>query len=345
MKKTLYITLIIVIILSMSLTGCKPNDEVKSTTSATIGEVQTPEPKDVITANITTLKGPTGMGMVRMLFEVNSFSDYMQVEFNIVSAPDVITAGLINGEIDIAAVPTNLAAVLYNKTDGEIVLLGVNTLGVLHIVTNNNETITSVEDLRGKTIVTSGQGSTPEYILNYILEENGLVPGTDVTIEYLGEHSEVAAYLKTGKADIVMLPEPFVTIATIGSDEFTQALDITKEWNKIAGDDSQLMMGCLVARKEIAENYNEEMMTLMMTNYESAEWVNDSPEDAAALIVQKEILPSEAIAINAIPTSNITFLFAQDIKDQLTNYYKILFASNPASVGGAIPGDDFYFGD
>lgn len=344
MKKNLTIIIIIITLIALTLTGCNNNTSSETETPKVSDSPSSTPVKEVVTAMIAGLKGPTTMGMIRMFAEVNSLSEYLNVEFSVYSSPDIITTGLLNGDIDIAAVPTNLAATLYNKTDGDIVLLGVNTLGVLNILTNENVSINSIADLKGKTVIASGKGSTPEYVLNYILEANGIDPTNDINIEYKTEHSEVASLISAGEADIVLLPQPFATIVTMQNSNIKNAIDLTDEWSIVAGQSSELMMGCLVTTKEFAKNYIDELTSLMILNKESAKWVNDYPADAAPFIVQFEVLPNEQIAINAIPESNITFLFAQQIKEQLEGYFQILFDYNPQSVGGALPGDDFYFG-
>ncbi|MBN2851976.1 MAG: ABC transporter substrate-binding protein [Clostridia bacterium] len=345
MKKNLPFILIAILLLSVAFTGCNKNNQSGETNNPTMSSIPSNTPtKEVTTAVIAGLKGPTSMGMIRMFAEVNSLSEFVKVEFNVYSAPDVITAGLLNGEIDIAAIPTNLAATLYNKTEGDIVLLGVNTLGVLNILTSDKVSITSMADLKGKKIIASGKGSTPEYILNYLLEMNGLDPSKDVEIEYKTEHSEVASMILSGEADIVLLPQPFVTTVIMQNPTIKNAVDMTEEWNKAAGDDSTLMMGCLVTTREFAEKYESELVSLMILNLESAEWVNQYPSDAAPFIVQYDVLPSVEVAEKAIPDSNITFIFAQKAKDQLNGFFKILYDYNPQSIGGELPKDDFYFG-
>lgn len=345
MKKHTILLLLFMIILSLLVTGCQQNNQdIESPTPTNTATPSSTPTKELTTANIAGLKGPTSMGMIRMFAELNSLSEYVSVEFDVYSSPDVITAGLLNGEIDIAAIPTNMAAILYNKTEGDIVLLGVNTLGVLNIVTRDTESINSLADLTGKKIVASGQGLTPEYILNYLLTQNGIDPTTDVTIEYKAEHSEVAAMLLSRQADIVLLPQPFVTSVLVQDEHLINAIDLTNEWETIEGEKSALMMGCLVTTREFADAYASELTSLMMLNAESATWVNENPESAAKFIVQFEILPSEIIAMSAIPESNITFIFAQQVKEQLNGYFQVLFNYNPESVGGVIPKDDFYFG-
>lgn len=296
-----------------------------------------------MTANIVGLKGPTSMGMVKVFKDLTPLSEIVDLKYDIVSAPDVITAGLLNGEITIAAVPTNLAAVLYNKTEGNIRMLAVNTMGVIHIVADKSENINSLADLKGKTLVTSGKGTVPEYVLNYLLEANGIIPGKDITIEYRSEHSEVATLAVTGDAKITLLPQPFVTIVTGKNTNMELAVDLTEEWKKIAPAGSELAMGCIISTAEFAETYPEEVEKLLREYEESINWVNQYPDAAAELIVEYGILPDIDTAKRAIPESNIKYIYSQNSKEILNGFFGVLNGFEPKSIGGAIPGDDFYF--
>ncbi len=344
MKKITFIIISLILILGLVLVSCNG----KNTTGSQTGDpTQSTDPtkipvKETTTAKIVGLKGPTSMGMVRMFAEIASLSDYVGVEFDVVTSPETITAGLLNGEIDIAAIPTNLAAILFNKTEGGITMLGVNTLGVIHIVADKSLEITSLEDLRGKTIGATGKGSVPEFVLNYILEKNGLIPGEDVIIEYRTDHSELAALVELGEVDIAMLPQPFVTIVTQKNDGIELAIDLNEEWNKVAPEGSILPMGCLVARTEFAQTYISELMQFLVTYNDSVNWVNANPDDAAELIVRYDILPTVEIAKAAIPNSNIRYIYSVNAMEMLNNFYEILYEYEPKSIGGAIPGDDFY---
>ena len=135
------------------------------------------ETEDETLVHVLALKGPTSMGMVKMMSD-NDSKESPADTFELAAAPDEVSAKLVQGEVDIAAVPANLASVLYNKTNGGVQVLAVNTLGVLYIV-EDGDTVHSIADLKGRTIYAGGKGATPEYALNYILEKNGLVPGND----------------------------------------------------------------------------------------------------------------------------------------------------------------------
>lgn len=345
MKKSTVKLISLILVIGLVLVSCGGNGEINTdqpgATNSPGNPTNTPE-KEVTTARIVGLKGPTSMGMVRLFAEIASLSDYVAVDFDVVTSPEAITAGLLNGEIDIAAIPTNLAAVLYNKTEGGVTMLGVNTLGVIHIVADKSLGIKSIDDLKGKTIGATGKGSVPEFALNYILERNGLVPGTDVKIEYRTDHSELATLVELGEVDIAMLPEPFVTIVTQKNSDVELAIDLNDEWEKVAPEGSNLTMGCLVARTEFVNEYLSELMQFLVAYNESVNWVNAYPEEAAELIVQYEILPTVEIAKAAIPVSNIRYIYSLNSKEMLTTFYEILYEYEPKSIGGAIPGDDFY---
>lgn len=291
------------------------------------------------TVNIAVLAGPTGMGAAALMKEEKT-----GYKFTVATAPDQVAPALISGEYDIAAVPTNLAATLYRKTSGGIAVLAVNTGGVLYVLENGSE-INSVEDLRGKTVYATGQASTPEYILNYILRGNGMEPGTDVNIEYLSEHSELAAKLASGDAGIGMLPEPNVTAAmSKGGDSLRIALDLTEEWHKIAGDESSLLQGCIVVRREFAEKYPQTVEAFLKDYKKSVEYITSGAEDVPEIIFSQGIVPSSAVAKKALPNCNICFIDGADMKKQLSGFLKVLYDADPKAVGGALPGDDFYYG-
>lgn len=322
-KKKWMVVLGIIMVLTFGLTACQS------------------KPAEPQTVKVTTLAGPTGMGMAEMMVNGVDLGENVTTEITVASAPDQVTAGVINGDYQIAAVPTNLAAVLYNKTEGQVLLGAVNTLGVLYIVADESEGIASMADLKGKTIVASGQGSTPEYVLNYLLQKNGLTPGVDVTINYVAEHSEAVTQLVSGQASIAMIPEPFVTTVMSKKPTVKVAVDMTKAWEE-ANNGAQLEMGCLVVNKEWAEA-NPKLVESFMKAYEaSVKSVNDNPAEGAKNIVAAGIMTDAAIAEKAIPNSNIVYIPAKDAKESLNAYYTILAGFEPKSIGGKVPGEDFY---
>ena len=300
------------------------------------------EPVDV---NVMALKGPTAMGMVKLMDDADFGNvDTENYSFEIAASADEVTPKLIQGETDIAAVPANLASVLYNKTEGQIQVLAVNTLGVLYIV-ENGDSIHSVSDLAGRTIYASGKGSTPEYALNFILEKNGLTPGTDVTIEWKSEHSECVSALAQDPEGIAMLPQPFVTTAQAKNPNLKVALDLTEEWDKVMENEetkSSLLTGVVVVRKEFAEENPEAVEDFMDRYADSVKYVNDNVEEAAKLVGNYDIV-TEDVAVKAVPECNIVCITGEDMKEQLSGYLAVLKDANPESIGGELPGDDFYY--
>ena len=290
---------------------------------------------------VAALNGPTGMGMVKMMedAQVNEDSSY---EFSTYGAPDELLGKVINGEVDIAALPTNMASVIYNKTDGQIQLAAINTLGVLYVLEDGNE-INSIEDLKGKKINVSGKGATPDFILQYLLKEHGLDPEKDVELDFSMQHADLAAAVAAGDAKIALLPQPHVTSALMKNENIRIALDITQEWEKVVGETNPLPMGCIVVQKEFAEKYPAVLDDFMNQYEDSVKWVNENHGEAGQLIEKHGILPNAKLAEKAIPKCNIVFLAGEEAKSPMNEFLKILLELNPASVGGELPGEDFYY--
>ncbi len=290
--------------------------------------------------NIAVLSGPTGIGAV-YLMEANDAGETTNTyNFTVSSANDDVVAGLTSGEYDIAAVATNVAANLYNKTDGAIQICALNTYGVLYIL-ENGESIQSVEDLKGKTIYATGQGANPEYVLDYILAENGIDPENDVTIEFM-DSDALVTMMATGEAEICMLPVPAVTSVMIQNSDIRIALDLTEEWNNVT-DEGELTMGCIVVRTEFAEENPEAVEAFLEEYAESIENVQNNVEHAAELCETYGIVAKAAVAQQAIPKCNLCCVTGDDIKTTIEPYYTVLYNANASSIGGAIPDDDFYF--
>ena len=290
--------------------------------------------KTGVTVNIGVLKGPTGMGAAWLMDQNEQGLSANSYNFTIAGAPDVLTGQLISGDMDMAALPTNAISTLYNKTEGKITVLGVNALGVLYIL-ENGDRINSVADLEGKTILASGQGSTAEYVLNYILEQNGV----SAEIFWASEHSEAATLALSGEYDIVMLPEPFVTTVTTKNGSFRVALDLTREWETLGG--GELTMGGIAVRTEFLEAHPDAVKAFVKEYASSVAFTNAQPADAAKLIAKYEIA-AEEIAKNAIPRCNIVWLHGENYKAKLENFLGVVYEANPAGIGGKMPGDDFY---
>lgn len=299
-----------------------------------------------VAARAAVLKGPTAMGLVKFMSEVDAGNlkdeDY---SFRIVASADEVAPLISKSEVDIAAVPANLASVLYNKTSGAVRVIAVNTLGVLYIC-EFGDTVNTVADLRGKTIFSAGKGATPEYALEYVLRANGLDPTTDVTIEWKSEHAECVAALAQDATAIAMLPQPFVTTAQAKNDQIRVALDLNQEWAaacEAEGRDGKLITGVAVVRSEFADAHPEAVDAFLGHYRESVEFVNANTDEAAALVGGYEIVP-EAVAKKALPACNITFVDGADMKEQLGGYLEVLADQNADAVGGKLPGDDFYYG-
>ena len=295
--------------------------------------------------NILALKGPTAMGMVSLMNQADQgeITDE-NYNFQIVASPDEVTPAIAQGTADIAAVPANLASVLYQKTDGGVQVLTINTLGVLYLVENGNQ-IQSISDLKGKTIYASGKGATPEYALNYILKENGLTPGEDVQIEWKSEHTECVAALAEHEDAIALLPQPFVTTAQNKNDSLRVALDLTEEWDNIQkenGGNSSLVTGVTVVRTEFVQEHPEIVEDFMERYQESVTFVNDHAEEAAKMIGNYDIIPEE-IAKKALPECNIVYIDGAEMKEKLSGYLEVLEQENPQAVGGTLPADEFYY--
>ena len=298
------------------------------------------ETTDDTTIRIVALKGPTGLGMLQLMQEANDGEK--PYEFTLAGAADELTGKITTGELDAVALPTNTAATLYNKTEGALQIAMVNTLGVLYLVTSGDTEINSVADLAGKTVVSSGQGTVAEYAFNYILSANGLEAGKDVTVEYKSEHSEIAALMAAGEADIAVLPQPFVTQATSQNPDLKVALDLTEEWDKATDGASILTMGCLVVRRDFAEEHKEAFDAFLDGYKASVEYVNANPAEAAVISGEVDLIPA-AVAEKAIPECNIVYVDGAEMKEKLPGFLQILYDANPQSVGGAMPGDDFYY--
>lgn len=285
------------------------------------------------------LKGPTGIGMVGLMAENEG-----EYEFTLCGAADEIVAAVASGSADIAACPTNLAATLYAKTNGGVQLLALNTLGVLHVVTADPQ-IKTVQDLSGRTVYATGQASVPEYVIRYILEQNGL--SDSVTVEYVAEHSELATMLAAGSVEIGILPEPHVTSALMQNDQLRAALDVTALFEDAArsagNEDMVLSMGCVIVRREYAKEHPEQVSAFMDAYQKSVEWVNADVPAAAQQVEAFGVIPKAAVAERAIPNCHIVFVEGEAMRAQIEPLYALLYEANPASVGGALPDDDFYY--
>lgn len=291
------------------------------------------EAEDNVNIRIAGLKGPTSIGLVKVM-------DDGKYEFSLHGSADEVTPMLVKGELDMAAVPSNLASVLYNNTEGEIVLLAINTLGVIYIVDKGLD-IRSISDLKGQTIYATGKGSTPEYALRYILSENGIDPDNDVTLEFRSEPTEVVSILSSEEKCAAMLPQPYVTVAQGKVGGLSAAIDLTKAWDDL-NNGSKLITGVLAARKDFVTEHPEAVRKFLEDYKASVDYVLSDTKGAAKLCEKYDIVKA-AVAEKAIPYCNITFISGEDMKAPLSGYLETLFEQNPKAVGGKLPGDDFYY--
>ena len=343
-QKLLSLGLSLALVLGLAA-GCAPKagpeESPAPETSSPVAE--TPPAETVApyqTIRLGLLNGPTGMGAAKLLSDSDAGETVNHYEYAIGSDPSTdIVPKLNNGELDIAAVPTNLAATLYNKA-GSIRLLALNTLGVLHIL-ENGDTVHSMADLAGKTIYSINQGTNTEYVLNYLLEESGLTPGEDVTIEWKTSE-EVTALMASGGIDLCMLPVPAATSVMMQNADVRDAIDLNDVWQEV-GAAGTFTMGCVVARSDFVEEHPEAVDAFLTEYAASIAYVNEHPEEAAALVEQYGIVPKAAVAKAAIPQANMVCLTGDELKADASAYLQVLFDADPAAVGGALPGDDFYW--
>lgn len=328
MKKIRLLTLILslVLILPFALSACS-------------GNKQDGEPGK---ANIAVLNGTTGFGIAKLMSDAKDGKTDMEYTITVETDASIIQSALINGDVDIAALPTNAAAALYNKTKGGVKIVAVNTLGVLYLMTNGVE-IDSIEDLKGKTVYAPAQN--PAFIFEAICRANGLEPGKDITIDTgYAQPADLRAALVSGQVGIAVLPEPMVTIAKSANQNLAVSLDLTAEWEKVYGENS-LMQGCIVVRTEWAEAHPDELAQFLKDYEASVNFTVSSPKEASELIVENGIFAGKApVAENAIPKCNIVYMDSDDnIEECLNKFFSALYAVNPKAVGGKIPDSGIYY--
>ena len=347
MKKT--IAMLLAVILALSMCACG--------TAAAPAEEQTAEPieetaeeaTEEVTAgtgtgiNLYVLSGPTGIGALNLMAKSDSGETVNTYNTTVTGANDEIVAAVSNGDADIAAIATNMAATLYNKTNGQVTVLAVNTLGVLSMLTSG-EKITSVAELAGRTIYLPGQGANPEYILRYILSGNGLDPDSDVVMNFVAEGSELLSVWAADPDAVIMAPQPVATTLLMQNESAVKVMDMTDEWNSVSGGDSTLMMGCVIVRNEFLQENPGAVETFLTEYEESIETAQADVEGTASLCESYGIIPKAAIAAKAIPQCGLTFVSGSEMEQQLGGYLQVMYDANPKSVGGAMPGSDFYYG-
>lgn len=337
--------LICVLICTGLMSACadKQDEPKVPSTGAPQTAVSDEDTDDGDSISIAALKGPTALGLLKFMDDKSDDGAY---SFDIYGTADEIVAGIAKGSIDIACVPCNVASVLYNRTEGGVQVAAINTLGVLYML-DSGESVNSVADLKGKTIYTTGKGTTPEYTLRYILSANGIDPDSDVTIEFKSEATEIAAIFASaqdGSEIIAMLPQPYVTVVTSNNPSVRVALDMSEEWNRIAGNNyGETVTGVTIVRREFAES-NPEAFSDFLEGYNSSIAYTVMNVEQAAELSEKYDVFAAAVASKAIPECNITYIDGDLMKLKISAYLQALYDQNPQSVGGAMPGNDFYYG-
>ena len=339
------LTLILALLLCLPLVACgNAADKVVTTTAQSDPTEQKPAELDKeLKIDIMVLSGTTGVGIAPMIHDVKNGNAALNYNIEVAASADMINPGLIQGEVEIAALPTNVASVLYNKTGGKVMVAAVNTKGVLYLL-ENGDTIKSFADLKGKTVYLPGQGSNPEYIFRYLVEKNGLVIGQDVMIDYTyGSPDELATAITSGLVSLAVLPEPKVTAIKSQNAAVRSALDFTAEWNKVSSADSQLVQGCIVVQKSFAEEHPAELAQFLKDYEASINFVNTNIDEAATMIEAAGIIPKAPLAKKALPACNICFMTGEEMKNSLNSFFKVLFDMAPTSIGGALPDDGIYY--
>ncbi|MCR5459097.1 MAG: ABC transporter substrate-binding protein [Acetatifactor sp.] len=333
------------------LTACDPTDKPSSKDRASsAAEQQTDadvlpilKPEDPITLRVGSLKGPTTMGLLFLMEDQKNGKTKNTYEFQMATGADELLPLMVSGKLDAALVPANVAAILCQKTDGKVVVVNVNTLGVLYLV-SNDDSVKGIEDLKGKTIYLTGKGTTPDCVIQYLLKQAGYAEG-EVKLEYKSEATEVVAILSQTEGALGFLPQPFVTAASMQNDKLKIVFSANDEWKKAQGTDdaSGLVTGVTVVRKEVVEEHPEAIKTFLEEHAASAAAINADPDTGATYCVEAGIVAKEPIAKKAIPYCNVTCLTGKEMKQALQSYLEILYDFDKTTVGGALPGEDFYY--
>lgn len=303
---------------------------------------ETSQNTDDTVVRVASLKGPTSLGLLFLMDKANKGETANTYEFRMATGADEILPLMVKGDLDIALIPANVASILYHKTQGGVEVIDINTLGVLYMVSGEYG-LADFTDLKGKTIYLTGKGTTPDYVLQYLLNANGMSVD-DVTLEYKSEATEVASILAEDPTAIGLLPQPFVTAACMQNDALKVIFDLNEEWNKVQGaSGSSMVTGVTVVRKEFLEENEEAVKAFMEEHKASAEAINADPTTGAALAVEAQIVAKEPIAQKAIPDCNITYMDKAEMKQALSGYLDVLFHQDSQSIGGGLPESDFYY--
>lgn len=340
MKKVLSLVLALALCLGLAACGAQPAQESQTTPQPQETADPAPAGEEGVVCRVAGLKGPTTMGLVNLMKKAEEGQTSQAYQFSTYGTADEIVPLLIQGELDVAAIPANLASTLYAKTEGGVQAMAVNTLGVLYVVTTD-DSIQSLEDLKGKTVLSTGKGTTPEYLFRYLLTQAGIDPDKDLTIEYKSEATEVVAAMSADSSyPVAVLPQPYVTAAQAQMDNLRVAISLTQEWSNYSED--PLITGVTVVRKEFAQEHPEVMAALAADYKASVEAACNDVETTAALCEEYGLVAKAAIAQKALPACNIVYMDGQEMHQALEFYLQVLYQADPASVGGAMPGEDFY---
>lgn len=310
-----------------------------STVSEAAASEETTTDDAALAVRVGSLKGPTTMGLVNLMNDTDEGTAAQAYEFTMASQPDEMVASIAGGDLDIALIPANLASVLYSKTNGEISVIDINTLGVLYCVTGDSS-VASIRDFAGKTVLTTGQGATPEYAIEYLLDQNDI---TDCTLEFHSEATEIAALLKEDPSKVAVLPQPFATAACLQNDQLKTVFSLTDAWDAVADGKSRLLTGVTVVRNEFLNEHKDAVDTFLQDHAASVAAINENPEEGGELVAKYGILEKAAVATKAIPSCNIVCITGEEMKTALSGYLNVLAEQNPKSVGGKVPGNDFYY--
>lgn len=325
--------------------SAEASPEASSTADSSAAQASEPEAGSAdssMVVRVGSLKGPTSMGLVQLMDAAANGEAALSYEFTMAGKADELVGKIATGDLDIALVPANVASVLYSKTKGQVAVIDINTLGVLYVVASD-DSIASMADLKGRTIYMTGKGTTPEYVVNYLLAENGLT-GDDVDLQFKSEATEVASILKEDSSAIGVLPQPFAAAACIQNDALKTVLDLTEQWNLLnAESKSQLVTGVTIARSGFLAENEEAVKQFLEDHASSAAYTSEHPEEAAQMIADQGIVEKAPIAQKALPFCNIVCITGQEMKDALSGYLEVLNSQDAASIGGAMPGDDFYY--
>lgn len=338
-KILIAMTLVLAMVLSLAACGSKSDAQQTSEPTPTPAPEVTLDTETPV--NIMVLNGTTGFGMAKLISDAAAGEAALNYNISVETDASNVTAALINGTTDIAALPTNAASVVYNKTEGAVQLLALNTRGVLYLVTDGSVTVESFEDLKGQTVYVPAQN--PTFIFQYLCEQNGLTVGEDVTIDNAyAQPADLRTAVAAGEVSVAVLPEPMLTMARSGNENLVTAMDLTAEWDKVAPEGS-LVQGCVVVRAKFAAEHPNEVAKFLEEYGASIEFLSGDAETVGAVIEESGVFAKGAVAAKALPNCNVCFITGEEMKAAMADFLQIMYETAPASIGGEIPGDDFYY--